>query len=177
MRRRQQQQPQQQVDASGECRHLYLTRDATCVHCGMQFRLAWASERRDLVKPTTRNFIFAVIAVALLVPTRAFPLGDSQILSSVFLVIAVLFFTRTLLGGFELYARHGFVPGKLGPIAKRHPMNPLPPKRYVTALGRVRFPIDLETYRMFEAGDTLLIEHLRWSRLPVAIYKGYAGGS
>ena len=87
----------------------------------------------------------------------------------------MLFFTRTLLGGFELYARHGFVPGRLGPIARRHPFNPLPPKPYVTALGRVRFPIDLSTYRMFEEGDTLLIEHLRWSRLPVAIYKGYPG--
>ena len=167
--------PQQQVDASGDCRHLYLTRDATCVHCGMQFRFAWASERRDLVKPTTRNLIFAVIAVLLLVPAQAFPIGGSSLLASVFLVIAVLFFTRTLLGGFELYARHGFVPGKLGTIAKRNPINPLPPKPYVTTLGRVRFPIDLATYQMFEEGDTLLIEHLRWSRLPVAIYKGHAG--
>ena len=173
--RRRNVQPQQQVDASGECRHLYLTGEAKCVHCGMQFRLAWASERGDLIKPTTRNLIFAVIAVVLLVPAQAFPIGGSSILASVFLVIAVLFFTRTLLGGFELYARHGFVPGRLGPIAKRHPLNPLPPKQYVTALGRVRFPIDLSTYRLFEQGDTLLIEHLRWSRLPVAIYKGYPG--
>lgn len=167
------QQPQQQVDASGECRHLYLTRDATCVHCGMQFRLAWAAERRELVRPTTRNMIFAAIAVVLLVPAQAFPIGGSSLLASVFLVIAVLFFTRTLLGGFELYARHGFVPGKLGPIARRHPFNPMPPKPYVTTLGRVRFPIDLATYRKFQEGDTLLIEHLRWSRLPVAIYKGH----
>lgn len=170
------QQPQQQVDASGECRHLYLTRDATCVHCGIQFRLEWASDRKDLIKPTTRNLIFAVIAVILLAPAQAFPIGGTSILASVFLVIAVLFFTRTLLGGFELYVRHGFVPGKLGPIARRHPMNPLPPKPFVTALGRVRFPIDLSTYRLFEEGDTLLIEHLRWSRLPVAIYKGYQTG-
>ena len=167
------QQPQQQTDESGECRHLYLTRDATCVHCGMQFRLAWASERRDLVRPTTRNLIFAVAGISLFIPAQLFPLQGSSLLSSVFLVIAVLFFTRTLLGGFELYVRHGFVPGKLGPIARRHPLNPLPPKGYVTALGRVRFPIDLETYRQFEQGDTLLIEHLRWSRLPVAIYKGH----
>ena len=123
--RRRNAQPQQQVDASGECRHLYLTRDATCVHCGLQFRLAWSSERRDLVRPTTRNLIFAVLAALLLVPAQAFPIGGSPILASVFLVLAVLFFTRTLLGGFELYARHGFVPGKLGPIARRHPLNPL----------------------------------------------------
>lgn len=175
--RRRNAQPQQQLDPSGECRHLYLTGDATCVHCGMQFRLAWASDRRDLVKPTTRNVIIAVIAVGLFVPAQLFPLGGSSLLANVFLVIGVFFFTRTMLGGFELYARHGFVPGKLGPIARRHPLNPLPPKPYVTALGRVRFPIDLSTYRLFEMGDTLLIEHLRWSRLPVAIYKGHPASS
>ncbi len=174
--RRRNAQPLQQVDASGECRHLYLTRDATCVHCGLQFRLAWSSDRKDLIRPTTRNLVFAVIAVALLVPAQAFPIGGSSLLASVFLVVAVLFFTRTLLGGFELYARHGFVPGKLGPIARRHPLNPMPPKPYVTTLGRVRFPIDLATYRQFQEGDTLLIEHLRWSRLPVAIYKGHPAG-
>ena len=171
--RRRNVQPQQQLDSSGECRHLYLTGDATCVHCGMQFRLAWASERRDLVWPTTRNLIFAFIGLALFVPAQAFPLGGSSILSSFFLVMTVFFFTRTLLGGFELYTRHGFVPGRLGPIARRHPLNPLPPKGYVTTLGQVRFPIDLDAYRQFEQGDTLLIEHLRWSRLPVAIYKGH----
>ena len=94
-------QPQQQVDASGDCRHLYLTRDATCVHCGMQFRLAWACERRELVKPTTRNLIFAIIGVILLVPAQAFPIGGSSILASVFLVIAVLFFTADAVGRFR----------------------------------------------------------------------------
>ena len=175
--RRRNVQPQQQLDPSGECRHLYLTRDATCVHCGMQFRLAWASERRDLVKPTTRNVMIAVVAVVLMALSLAFPLGGSSLVANGFLVIAVYFFTRTLLGGFELYARHGFVPGKLGTIVRRHPLNPLPPKPYVTVLGRVRFPIDLAVYRLFEEGDTLLIEHLRWSRVPVAIYKGHPAGS
>ena len=173
--RRRNVQPQQQVDASGECRHLYLTGEAKCVHCGMQFRLAWASERRDLVKPTTRNFIFAIIAVILLVPAQAFPIGGSSILASVFLVIAVLFFTRTLLGGFELYARHGFVPGKLGPIAKRHPMNPLPPKPYVTALGRVsafRSTVEEPLFRRRHAADRAS----RVVRIAVAIYKGHPGG-
>ena len=165
--------PQQQTDESGECRHLYLTRDASCVHCGMQFRLAWSSERGALIRPTRRNLIFAVVAALLFVPAQAFPLGGTSIVASIFLVIAVLFFTRTMLGGFELYARHGFIPGKLGPIARRHPFNPLPPKPYVTTLSRVRFPIDLATYQQFELGDTLLFEHLRWSRLPVAIYKGH----
>lgn len=169
--------PQQQTDEAGECRHLYLTRDATCVHCGMQFRLAWESMRRDLIRPTTRNFAIAAAGVALLALSQVFGLTVGGFpLSTVFLLVAVLFFTRALLGGFEMYAKHGFVPGRLGPIVRRQRLNPLPPKPYVTSLGRVRFPIDLETYQQFEPGDTLLIEHLRWSRLPVAIYKGYRTG-
>ena len=163
-----------QTDASGECRHLYLTRDATCVHCGMRFRLAWQSSRQDLLRPTTRNLVIALGGTALLVASQLFGLVVGGFpLSSVFLVVAVLFFTRSTLGGLELLGRHGFVPGRLGPIYRRGQYNPLPPKRYITNLGPVRFPIDLETYRHFKEGDTLLFEHLRWSRLPVAIYKGY----
>ncbi len=166
--------PPKQTDESGECRHLYLTRDATCVHCGVQFRLAWASERRELLRPATRNLVIALASVALLAVTQVFGVAVQGFqVSSIFLMVAVLFFTRSLLGGFELYRRHGFVPGRLGPIVRRSSFNPLPPKPYVTTLGRVRFPIDLETYLQFEPGETLLIEHLRWSRLPVAIYKGY----
>lgn len=182
MLRRRAQAPQQ-VDASGECRHLYLRRrspdapasaaDATCVHCGLEFRLAWQSDRAGLVRPTTRNLVYALIGLALLVVTQVFGVAVGGLpISSLFLVIAVLFFTRALLGGFGLYAQHGFVTGKLGPIYRRHRLNPLPPKPYVTAVGSVPFPVDLETHRRFEVGDTLLVEHLRWSRLLVAIYKG-----
>ncbi len=181
LRRRGQVAPQ--TDASGECRHLYLRRrppnapasaaDATCVHCGMEFRLAWQSDRAGLVRPTTRNMIYAVIGLAFFVVTQVFgvALGGFPI-SSIFLVIAVLFFTRMLLGGFGLYAQHGFVTGKLGPVYRRPRLNPLPPKPYVTAVGAVPFPVDIETHRRFQEGDTLLVEHLRWSRLLVAVYKG-----
>ena len=37
--------PQARRDEHGECMHLYLTRDATCVHCGMRFGLAWTADR------------------------------------------------------------------------------------------------------------------------------------
>ena len=176
-----------QVDASGECRHLYLRRrasgaaanaaDATCVHCAMEFRLAWQSDRAGLVRPTTRNLIYALAGLALFTLTQFFgvSLGGFPV-SSIFLVISVLFFTRTLLGGFGLYAQHGFVTGKLGPVYRRPRLNPLPPKPYVTAVGAVPFPVDIETYRRFEEGNTLLVEHLRWSRLLVAIYRGERKG-
>ncbi|MQF86109.1 MAG: hypothetical protein FI734_01395 [SAR202 cluster bacterium] len=167
-----------QGENSSSCRHLYLRRGtegiaASCIHCNMHFRLAWTSTKKEIVRPATRNLILAFAGVALLVASQllGLQLGAFPI-SSIFLMIAVLFFTRAVLGGFELWARHGFIPGILGPIVRRNWLNPLPPKPYITTLSSVRFPIDLRTYRLFEPGDTLLIEHLRWSRLPVAIYKG-----
>ena len=167
-----------QIDSSGNCRHLYLKRGsdaiaASCIHCNMQFKLEWTSVRKDLIRPATRNLALAFTATALLVVSQLFGLQLGAFpISSVFLMIAVLFFTRSVLGGFELWTRHGFVPGRLGPIVRRNRINPLPPKPYVTTLGPVRVPIELATYRLFDPGDTLLIEHLRWSRIPVAIYKG-----
>ncbi len=168
MRRRQA--PARQNDESGQCRHLYLTGDAVCVHCGIKFTLAWASERSGLLRPSIRNLIYAVISGALMALTLA-TMGDS-ILSTLLLLGVVLFFTRTFLHGLEIFGRHRFVPGVLGLIFRRSPFNILAAKPYIAMIGTLKVPIDLSTYEHFQPGDTLLIEHLRWSRLPVAIYKG-----
>ncbi len=161
--------PNQPTDDRGRCRHLYLTGDATCVHCGMKFRLAWASERKRLLGPALRNLLVGVGFGLLIVGAQAMALGA---LGTVFLMGAVLFFTRTLLGGFELYTRHGFIPGELGPVSRRSRLNPMIPKPFVTTIGTVRFPIDGDVHSQFNEGDVLLVEHLRWSRIMVAIYVG-----
>ena len=137
----------------------------------MHFVLAWQSERSALLRPTTRNVAFAIGSALIVAASQATGQG---FLSTVFLFAAVLFFARAILGGAEMYFRHGFVPGKLGPLVKRARFNPLTPKPYMTAISGVRFPIDKETHEQFELGETLLIEHLRWSRMPVAIYRGRA---
>ena len=162
--------PNQRVDPASECLHLYLTGDATCVHCGMRFHLAWSAERGSLLRPTTRNLMFGVGSAVLMAASQAVGLGLVQL---AFMVVMIFFFTRTALGGSELYFRHGFVPGKLGRLVRRGRFNPLLPKPYVTTVGSTRFPIDLELYERFSPGDTLLVEHLRWSRLPVAVYRGH----
>ena len=149
--------------------HLYMTSDGACVHCGLQFRLAWTSERNALLRPTRRNLAYAVGAGLLIAVNQA---TGQMVLATVFLVVAVFFFTRTLLGSFELFAKHGFVPGKLGPLMRRGRFNLLVPKPYVTTVGTVRFPIERETYDLFGPDDTLLVEHLRWSRLIIAVYRG-----
>ena len=136
----------------------------------MRFRLAWASERSALLRPTRRNLAYAVGAGLLIAVSQA---GDQAVLATGFLVVALFFFARALLGSFELFVRHGFVLGKLGPLTRRRRFNVLVPKPYVTTVGTVRFPIDLETYRAFGPEDTVLVEHLRWSRLILAVYRGH----
>ncbi len=156
-------------DASGQCLHLYLTGDATCAHCGMKFSLAWQSERGALLRPTLKNLILGLSSGVLMVLAQS---GGVSIVGSIFLIGLVLFLTRVVLGGLEMYARHVFVPGPLGPLIKRASYNLIAPKPYMALVGAVKFPMDRETHAQFVEGDTLLVEHLRWSRLPVAIYRG-----
>ena len=135
--------PDQRLDASGECLHLYLVRDGVCVHCGLRFELAWSSERGALLRPTRKNLAYAVGAGFLIAVSQA---SGQGLMVTVFLLVSLFFFMRTLLGSFELFAKHGFVPGKLGPLMRRGRFNLLVVKPYVTVVGGVRFPIDLETY-------------------------------
>ena len=156
-------------NASGQCLHLYLTGEATCVHCGMKFNLAWQPPRGTLLRPTLKNLMLGLVSGALMLIVQAAGIG---LLGSLFLIGLVLFMTRVILGVLEIYARHVFVPGVLGPLTKRAPYNIIAPKQYMALVGRIRFPMDQETHAHFNEGDTLLVEHLRWSRLPVAIYRG-----
>lgn len=140
------------------------------MHCGLRFQLAWSSERGPLLLPTRKNLAYALGAGLLIAVSQA---SGQGLMATAFLILSLFFFTRTLLGSFELFAKHGFVPGKLGPLMRRGRFNLLVVKPYVTVVGGVRFPIDLATYEMFGPEDTLLVEHLRWSRLIVAVYRGH----
>jgi hypothetical protein len=92
------------------------------------------------------------------------------------LFIGIYFFVRALLGTVETFMKHGFVPGKLGALVSRGRINLSAMKPAYAMIGRVKFPMDQTVYGQFAVGDTLLVEHLRWSRLPVAIYRGHLAG-
>jgi hypothetical protein len=163
-------QPVSSNDAQGECLHLYMTREATCAHCGMHFALAWQAGQGWITSPLRKNMMLALVSGSAYLFLRFG--GVDGLMQALLLVAGVLFLTRTILGGLEPFARHGFVPGKLGTLYTRSRLNLLAPKPNVAEIGRVKFPLDKDTYYQFKEGDTLLVEHLRWSRLPVAIYKG-----
>ena len=157
-------------DATGECMHLYLTRDATCVHCGMQFRLAWTADRDWLTKPLRRNILFGVGAMA---ATGVLWLLTVPLLPMVALFAGVYFFVRVVFGTAETFMKHRFVPGKLGPLIPRAQFNVSAMKPAYAFVGRLKFPMDVELYSQFTEDETLLVEHLRWSRMPIAIYRGH----
>ena len=162
--------PPAKRDEHGECMHLYLTRDAQCVHCGMQFRLAWSAERGWLMAPLRRNIVFGVVGIALMGVARAYSI---DLLAMGFLFIAIYFIVRSGFGVMEVFLKHRFSPGKLGEFMPRSRLNVTMMKPGIAWVGRVRYPMDLNTYGQFTPGDTLLVEYLKWSRLPVAIYRGH----
>jgi hypothetical protein len=162
--------PPARRDERGECMHLYLTRDATCVHCGMKFGLAWTADRKWLTRPLQRNLLMGIGGFLLMGATTALQVPVVPLL---FLFAGAYFFVRALLGTLEAFLKHRFVPGKLGALVPRAPYNLAAMKPAVAWVGTVKFPMDETVYRQFNPGDTLLIEHLRWSRIPVAIYRGH----
>lgn len=162
--------PRARRDKHGECLHLYLTRDATCVHCGMKFGSVWEADRGWITRPLQKNLIIGLVAFAFVAAGYA---TEVHFVAMGFLFVGIFFLIRALLGAAETFMKHRFSPGKLGAIVPR-------PWYAVTALkpafalvGSVKFPLDLEVYSQFKEGDTLLIEYFKWSRLPVAIYRGH----
>jgi hypothetical protein len=150
--------------------HLYLTRDATCVHCGMRFGLAWSAERGWLTAPLRRNLVLSI--GGFLLAGAGFTVAV-QLLSLGALFVGIYFMIRSVLGTVETFMKHGFVPGRLGTLIPRTKFNPANSKPAYVLVGRVKFPFDETVYSNFERGETLLVEHLKWSRLPVAIYRGH----
>lgn len=153
--------------------HLYLTRDATCVHCGMKFGLAWQADRGWLTAPLRKNLIIGFASFILVAGAYV---GAIDFFAMAFLFVGIYFLIRALFGTTETFMKHRFVPGKLGMIVPRGRYNITALKPAYAFVGSVKFPMDLALYSQFSQGETLLIEYLKWSRLPVAIYRGHLPG-
>ena len=161
--------PRARRDEHGECMHLYLAH-ATCVHCGMQFDLAWQAPRNWLTAPLRKNLTLGFAAFILVAAAYA---GAVDCFAMAFLFVGIYFLVRALFGTAEMFTKHRFVPGKLGAIVSRGRFNITAMKPAYVFVGTVKFPMDIDLYSKFREGDTLLIEHLKWSRLPIAIYRGH----
>jgi hypothetical protein len=136
----------------------------------MRFGLAWTADRGWLTSPLRRNLMLAI--GGFLVAGAGSTINVS-LLALGALFVGIYFMIRSLLGTLETFMKHGFVPGRLGTLIQRTKYNPTNAKPAYALVGRVKFPFDESVYRNFERGETLLVEHLKWSRLPVAIYRGH----
>lgn len=153
--------------------HLYLTRDATCVHCGMKFGLAWQADRAWLTRPLQKNLGIGFGSFILVAGAYV---GNVGFVAMAFLFVGIYFLVRALLGTTETFLKHRFTPGRLGMIVPRGRYNITALKPAYAFVGSVKFPVDLDLYSQFSQDETLLVEYLKWSRLPVAIYRGHLPG-
>ena len=108
--------PRARRDERGECMHLYLTRAATCVHCGMKFGLAWTADRSWLTAPLRKNLVIGFAAFILVAGAY---IGAVDLFAMAFLFVGIYFLIRALFGTTETFMKHRFVPGKLGTIVSR----------------------------------------------------------
>lgn len=152
-----------------DCDHAQITAQGLCVKCGLQFRLRWSASRLGIAAAVRRNVgLLLVVSGLLLVGSRS--LG-SQFLQAAAAGAFVFFGSRVTFNVVELITPHGFFQGPLKELRAYPPYNVLPPFRWFMVVGRAKFPVHARIYSQFEQGDLLLVEFLRSTRLPVAIYK------
>jgi hypothetical protein len=120
--------------------------------------------------PLQRNLIAGIGLLFSMALANAFQI---QLLAMFVLFGAVYFLVRAFFGIMEIFMKHRFSPGKLGAFIPVPWWNIATMKRGIVWIGRTKYPMDIKTYSQFTEGETLLVEYLRWSRLPVAIYRGY----
>lgn len=152
-----------------ECDHAQITAQGRCLKCGLQFRLKWSANRWGIAAAVRRNIGLAlVLAALLLVASRSF---GSSFLQAAAAGTFVFFTSRVTFNLMELFSPHAFFQGPLKDLHRHSPYNILAPFRWFMVVGRAKFPIHASVYGQFQPGDAVLVEFLRWTKVPVAIYK------
>ena len=157
------------VNEPGECNHAGITPEGQCVLCGVQFVFAWRESTASLFALLLRNMAGVLVFLALFGVTRG-P-EDGGTLEAILLAAAVFFIARALLSGLDLLSPHSFFQGALGELKPRPAYHVLAIKSNMVQIGTLRFPMSPATYERLQPGQTLLVEALRFSRMPVALYR------
>jgi hypothetical protein len=153
-----------------ECPHLRISSQGVCHTCGIHFRVFWRAKRSSLFTPLSRN-IGAIGILAAVGVVMVGALIENAIVTGGLVALAVFFMARLVFAALDLFMGHYFYNGTVGLLSLRSPMNILAVKEAWVEIGSIKFPMDQETYRVLNQGQRLLVEYLRWSRLPVALYK------
>ena len=153
-----------------ECDHSQITPQGRCVRCGLQFHLQWSATRWGIAVAARRNLGLGLIGVAVLLLWARLA-GNNETLQALALGVMVFFLSRVFFNIMELFSPHGFFQGPLKDLHPQGPFSVLAPFRTFMVVGRAKFPVSAAVYRQFTAGETVLVEFLRWSKVPVAVYR------
>ncbi len=153
-----------------QCSHREVSAQGLCHTCGAKFQLFWNDQRSALAVPIRRN-LGALIVVAALAVVMVATDVSSRFLTGALVAFAVFFLTRAIFSTMDMFFSRIFFNGTLGRMVPRQTWNPLSVKEGFAIIGGYKWPMDYATYELMEPGQRILVEHMRWSRLPVALYR------
>ena len=91
---------------------------------------------------------------------------------AIFVSIAVFFLVRAIRSVTEKQIPRLFRVGEVGQIRPRGPFSFTATKPMTAQVAGLRFQMDGKLYGTLNEGDVVVVEFLRWSRLPTAWYRG-----
>jgi hypothetical protein len=152
-----------------ECGHGYISPKRRCQVCDMAFNLVWTESPYGLWQPPLRNGLFAGGSFML----TAFTIGTGGgTLAAIFVALTVFFAVRTVMSLSERFLPLQLRVGPYGPAGPRSPLSLLSHKPFVSYVAGVRFQLDAQVIELLRESDIVLVEFRRWTRLPVAWYRG-----
>ena len=155
-----------------DCQHPQIDNTGRCHACGTQFRPIWNEERRYLVLAVVRNVgALALISMGMGVLAGG---SNSGILGALTVAVVVFLGARLTYSIMGLMQAHNLYYGNVGPLQRKSSFGFGKGKDSWAVVGRRRFPMDRDTYEMLRPGEGVIIESLRWTNMPVAIYRGFS---
>ena len=151
------------------CHHRYISPERKCQTCGMRFERVWSEGPVASWQPLVRVLLFAGAGLML----AGYSVGSGGgLLAAFFVALTVFFLTRAIMAFAERFIPRAFRVGRLDHIGPRRVLSLLSHKPLVAHVAGVRFQLDARAAELLRPGDLLLVEFLRWTRLPVILYRG-----
>ena len=152
-----------------QCSHRYLSPEIKCRTCGIQFNKLWHAATIPIWQPVFRILCFTGAALMM----TAYAVGNEMgAIVGVFVAITVFTMTRLIMSLAERAVPRQFRVGIVEQVGNKSQFNILANKPFVGVVSRIKFQMNSEVLSAVEPGDLVLVEFLRWTRLPVVWSRG-----
>ena len=151
------------------CTHRYLSPQRRCHECGMQFRVVYEEARFGLWRPAFAAVLFGM--GTLLLTALAF-VNDLGIFRALLVGLTVFWLVRAMMATADMFVPRQFRVGELGPIGPRGVLSIFAVKPLIAPVAGYRFQFDLRLRERLNEGDVVLVEFMRWTKLPAIWYRG-----